>query len=125
MYIYSNEIECFTRVLKTGIRDKDFQKALARFERAYSTSAQGSGCKCFSIWTSILVSLSLADRTDLWTYEHRFQDLDDLATQDRVNNLGFAIVMRMRYLMRQPSSSMSSSAIALVLQLAYACEGDI
>lgn len=126
MYIYSNEIECFIRTVNAGTRAADLKKALARFECAYRTFAQGSGCKCYSIWTSILVSLSLADRPDLWSYENRLLDLSDPATQDRANNLAFALALRMRFLTMLPRDpKFGCHAVRLLLQLASACERDI
>lgn len=82
MYIYHNELMCFTDAIKlflendsrSGVR-ADVRKALRRWETSYRLK-QGYGCECYALWCAVLAGTGLAlSIPSQWSYESRLLDL--------------------------------------------------
>lgn len=83
MYIYHNELMCFTDAIKLFIKNEsrpgvraDVRKALRRWETSYRLK-QGYGCECYALWCTVLGGTGLAlSIPNLWSYENRLTDLE-------------------------------------------------
>lgn len=83
MYIYHNELMCFTDAIKLFIKNEsrpgiraDVRKALRRWETSYRLK-QGYGCECYALWCAVLGGTGLAlSIPNLWSYENRLMDLE-------------------------------------------------
>lgn len=83
MYIYHNELMCFTDAIRLYIKNEprlgiraDVRKALRRWEASYRLR-QGYGCECYALWCTVLGGTGLALNIPYqWSYENRLIDME-------------------------------------------------
>lgn len=131
MYIYHNELMCFTDAIKlyleresrVGVRT-DVQKALRRWTKSYRLK-QGYGCECYALWCAVLGGTGLAlSLPHLWSYENRLMDLEG-ERGERARKLTLALSHLLDALSRETNLETNSNRLVeFILAMARLCEVD-
>lgn len=132
MYIYHNELMCFTDAIKlyleqeprAGVRE-DVRKALRRWEKSYRLR-RGYGCECYALWCAVLGGTGLAFRIpNLWSYEHRLTDLEG-ERQEQANRLILVLSHLLDALSCETNLETNSNRLVeFILAMAKLCEVDV
>jgi hypothetical protein len=132
MYIYHNELMCFTDAIKlyldqeprVGVRE-DVRKALRRWERSYQLK-RGHGCECYALWCAVLGGTGLAFRIPkLWSYENRLTDLEG-ERQEQADRLILALFPLLDALSCETNLETNSNRLVeFILAMAKLCEVDV
>lgn len=132
MYIYHNELMCFTEAIRTYLKDEprvgiasDVRKALRRWEKSYR-SKEGSGCECYALWCAVLGGTGLALALPVvWSYENRLLTLDNQG-RERAEKLISALVRALDALSCETDLETNQNRLVeFILALARLCEVDV
>jgi hypothetical protein len=129
MYIYHNELMCFTDAIKLYLDQEsrpglasDVRKACRRWEKSYRLR-QGYGCECYALWCTVLggTGLSLAIPS-VWSYENRLLMLD-AEGRERANKLTLALSHALDALSCETDLETNQNRLVeFILALARLCE---
>lgn len=131
MYIYHNELMCFTDAIKLFIKNEprsgvraDVRKALCRWETSYRLK-QGYGCECYALWCAVLGGTGLAlSIPSLWSYEYRLIDLEG-ERKERAEKLTYALFLLLDDLACDTNLVTNSNRLVeFILAMARLCEVD-
>lgn len=131
MYIYYNELMCFTDAIKAYLKSEtrpgvasDVRKALRRWEESYQLVA-GYGCECNALWCAILGGTGLAlSIPTVWSYEKRIISLDTEGTM-RAQKLTLALSKALDALSCETDLETNQNRLVeFILALAVLCEVD-
>lgn len=131
MYIYHNEMMCFTDAIKAYLKNEprvgivsDVQKALRRWEKSYQLVA-GYGCKCSALWYAVLGGTGLALSVPaIWSYANRIISLDTEGKQ-RAEKLTSALSRALDALSCETDLETNQNRLVeFILALAVLCEVD-
>lgn len=131
MYIYHNELMCFTDAIKLYIENEsrsgmraDARKALRRWETSYRLK-QGYGCECYALWCAVLAGTGLAlSIPGLWSYENRLMDFEG-ERKEQAERLTRALSSRLDDLSCDVNLDTGSNRLVeFILAMARLCEVD-
>lgn len=131
MYIYHNELMCFTDAIKAYLKSEtrsgvasDVRKALRRWEKSYQLVA-GYGCECNALWCAVLGGTGLALSVPVvWSYQNRIIDLDTEG-RERASRLTSALSKALDALSCETDLETNRNRLVeFILALAVLCEVD-
>lgn len=131
MYIYHNELMCFTDAIKLFLKNEtrswvrtDVRKALRRWETSYRLK-QGYGCECYALWCAVLGGTGLAlSIPSLWSYENRLYDLEG-EREEQAARLTQALSLLLDDLSCETNLKTNSNRLVeFILAMARLCEVD-
>jgi len=131
MYIYHNELMCFTNAIKLYLKQEprvgvrtDVQKALRRWEKSYQLK-KGYGCECYALWCAVLGGTGLAlSLPNLWSYESRLIDLEG-ERKEQAKRLVSALLVSLDDLSCETNLETNSNRLVeFILAMARLCEVD-